>query len=431
MKIQKTLLLISLSAASIAYANDFNMRVPLKDNLSSWTHENPIYHTWENIGSLTSCGLWHPSIFNQTENFYQSSSCIQKQERDVEIREKDSFSEKVITKDIRTEYREINSSIERLVSVDVSDWIYDGDLTSDTGWTPDGNSVGFGLEFTQTRSWVQPESQLINYSVDNDIISSIKNERNSFVSDSRLAIGQGKWINTASTFTDWENSGSPYDYSAWNPSAGLQISNYTQTRSYKTDQKRFEQKKELDEFTGFIRDSGSAIEHTQTLTSSESELVSVTWSSWVNSGAHYSCSSWSPTADTVAQGVNFNQTRNCSQNQTRNRIYSSKGINFHQVGESKTITETETQASVGTKKLKWTYVGNETYLQIYSEHCGVYSYNNNNTTESNPSGQTCSVQNSTLYHVDPSTIGNFFGGIFGCGAYHWTAYQNAGKYNCQ
>ena len=84
--------------------------------------------------------------------------------------------------------------------------------------------------------------------------------------------------------------------------------------------------------------------------------TSSTYSSWTDSGAVYNCSAWTPDASTVNIGSNVNQTRSCSQNQTRTKqdreIETGSG-SIRNIGiavnENQTITVSGSQTVAGTK----------------------------------------------------------------------------------
>ena len=84
--------------------------------------------------------------------------------------------------------------------------------------------------------------------------------------------------------------------------------------------------------------------------------TSPTYTDWVNSGAVYNCSVWTPDASTVNAGTNFTQTRSCSQNQTRNkqdRQTETGTGDIRNIGvavaENQTVTVGGSQTAAGTK----------------------------------------------------------------------------------
>lgn len=78
------------------------------------------------------------------------------------------------------------------------------------------------------------------------------------------------------------------------------------------------------------------------------------WSSWVDDGSHYGCSSWSPDESTIDWGTLFNQARDCNQDQERERdvydVWSDGSETYNRTEyEFQTITEQESQQATGTK----------------------------------------------------------------------------------
>lgn len=89
--------------------------------------------------------------------------------------------------------------------------------------------------------------------------------------------------------------------------------------------------------------------------------TSISYSNWIDEGSPYSCTSWSPSASTIDEGVKFNQTRNCKQDQTRNAEHYDHWANGtvthnHTDKESKTITEPQSRVETGTKKISGDWV---------------------------------------------------------------------------
>lgn len=98
-----------------------------------------------------------------------------------------------------------------------------------------------------------------------------------------------------------------------------------------------------------------------------------TYSEWINNGAVYNCSAWTPDANTVNVGTNVTQTRTCSQNQTRSRqdkqIETGTGSirdNGVSVNETQTISTNSSQTVAGTKAVaecQYSFsAGNQTYV---------------------------------------------------------------------
>lgn len=95
---------------------------------------------------------------------------------------------------------------------------------------------------------------------------------------------------------------------------------------------------------------------------------------WVNNGAVYGCSNWTPATSTQSIGVIFQQTADdCKQDQTRNRQELEQETTTlatrytgPAVTETQTVTASSTRTSTGTKECRW----DGSYAQFYDN--GVY-----------------------------------------------------------
>lgn len=82
--------------------------------------------------------------------------------------------------------------------------------------------------------------------------------------------------------------------------------------------------------------------------------INYIYDAWINQGAPYNCASWSPSAETIDWGKTFQQSRMCSQNQTRTNtpVQLNPVLGTTKTGqsfsESRTISTTQFQASTGT-----------------------------------------------------------------------------------
>lgn len=112
--------------------------------------------------------------------------------------------------------------------------------------------------------------------------------------------------------------------------------------------------------------------------------------SWVNSGSIYSCTSWSPLASNYNQGVKFTQTRQCKQDQTRQKIHtnvwaSGKRTTKSSITERQTISIPYSRQATGTKiasVTKWVTITKNSTNRSYSI--------NGTTTVTDDSGKTYS-----------------------------------------
>lgn len=153
-----------------------------------------------------------------------------------------------------------------------------------------------------------------------------------------------------SQFTEWTDKGEPYDISAWLPVIDGQLADFQQSRDFKQDQHRFEQKRKLDSATGIEVNNGEAIEHVRTQDRTEQRLVSVVVGEWNNIDQPFDCSPWSPAANTIDVGQQFQQTRNCQQQQQRERTYSHNANVLSTEIDEQTITVNQEQTATGSKR---------------------------------------------------------------------------------
>ena len=121
---------ISLAAISLlipfsVMAEQYQIRVSTTEKLSTWSYASPIYHPWVNLGGIYGCLAWSPtqSSVDYGVEFEQSRFCSQDQNRNVEIREKDSFSKTVKTKNVVIEERTLQQSESRMLTGNYRNWI--------------------------------------------------------------------------------------------------------------------------------------------------------------------------------------------------------------------------------------------------------------------------------------------------------------------
>jgi hypothetical protein len=95
----------------------------------------------------------------------------------------------------------------------------------------------------------------------------------------------------------------------------------------------------------------------QSIDVTESRYITVTQSSWVNSGSPYGYSAWTPDSSTVNWGQSFTQTQTYKQKQTATRYYKYGSTIVTSVPLSKIYTGTNSRTATGTKD----YVVSTTY----------------------------------------------------------------------
>jgi hypothetical protein len=181
------------------------------------------------------------------------------------------------------------------------------------------------------------------------------------------------WNSIAPLETAWANVGEP-TLCNWIPSTDAialgtsftQTANNCQQAQQKTAQQR--QKKA---FSDIIRNVGSPIVKTRTLTVNSTQSAVGTYvdpgvwnsiaaaivSDWGNVGAATGCSNWSPSASTVGVGINFTQTAtDCQQPQQqtvqpqeKNSVTNAIRNVGNPVVNSRNTSATQTRTAVGTR----------------------------------------------------------------------------------
>ena len=73
----------------------------------------------------------------------------------------------------------------------------------------------------------------------------------------------------------------------------------------------------------------------------------MSYSEWSEVGGNYDCGAWGPLPETVAFDEEYTQSRQCKQNETRDRIYTADSTELDRVEESRTLTPTQTRSQTG------------------------------------------------------------------------------------
>ncbi|MQT48826.1 hypothetical protein GHO40_19155 [Pseudomonas helleri] len=182
-----------------------------------------------------------------------------------------------------------------------------------------------------------------------------------------------EWLPISPAYTLWTNAGQTYDCTNWTPDPSTITvgQTFTQTANdCKQDQTRSRQDREQETTTLAVRDTGLPVTENQTITTIATRdtvgtletwiAITPTYTAWVNSGAVYECTNWTPDPSTIAIGQPFTQTAtDCKQDQTRsrqNREQETTTLDIRNVGtateESQTIQTSLTKTEIGTKITK-------------------------------------------------------------------------------
>lgn len=238
-----------------------------------------------------------------------------------------------------------------------------------------------------------------------------------------------EWRVDSREYTDWQNSGSPFDCGNWSPATSTIDwgDNFQQLRTCEQEQVRTVSpilyNRILDEYK-----NAAPYEESQSITVSQYQPNVGTrdfitgeqpepWSTWSDTGVRYECSFWSPTPDTINLYESFVQQRDCSQDQIRSRTVfdlwaSGKETTNRTETEEQIVTETEIRNSTGTKDyIEGERVGNWTpWDNIGSSYdCKNWSPTANTVNEGESFTQTRSCeqkQSSTRSIYDVWRSGN-------------------------
>jgi hypothetical protein len=309
------------------------------------TTETRDWSGWSNSGSAGGCAGWspNPNTVNLDASFRQSRTCSQGQvsSRDIyyvwKSGDKTRSSTQSRTQNVAvTQYNSEVGTRDYVTGSGAtawSGWSNSGGAGGCAGWSPSPSSVNLDASFTQSNRCSQGQVS------SRDIYNVWKSGRTTPSStESRTdsvpvtlynpAVGTRDYVtgSGAGGWSGWSNSGSPEGCSEWSPSKNS-INLYVlfkQTRSCS-------QLQVASRPTHNVWKSGRT---TPLGTESKSNVVGVSqsqydtgkkdfitgthdsgWTTWVNSGAPYSCGEWSPSTNTVLSGTRFTQNRTCTQRQ--------------------------------------------------------------------------------------------------------------------
>lgn len=202
-----------------------------------------------------------------------------------------------------------------------------------------------------------------------------------------------EWITINNIYGNWSNVGAASACSTWSPDTNTVNwgESFQQSRACNQSQVRDVTPVMLNPVLGTTK-SGETYPQNGSVTVTQFQPAVGTldyisgeradnWSAWVDSGSHYGCDSWTPTPDTINLYSSFEQTRECSQNQTRTRqvynVWASGAETPKRIdSDSQTITETEKRQSTGSKDfIDGQRVGSWTAWDDEGGHygCGAWS----------------------------------------------------------
>jgi len=362
------------------------------------------WSAWTNSGGQHTCGGWSPSANTQTSSFTQSQSCKQNQVRNRTIYDVWASGKETVN---RTESgtQTVNATNSRSVTVSWTSWVNSGSPASCGAWSPDPSTVNLGSSFTQTRSCTQAQTRNRVYKTGSTTINTMAESQSVNVTQSQSSTGSKDYIATTRTgsWSAWANSGAQHTCGGWSPATGTQTSGFTQSQTCKQNQTR---SRTIYNVWASGKETVKSTEPgAQTINATNSRSVTVSWTSWVNSGSPTSCGTWSPDPSTVNLGASFTQTRSCSQAQTRNRIYKTGSTTLDTVAESQSISVSQSQTATGTKDyIATTRTGSwSAWANSGAQHtCGGWSPATGTQTSGFTQSQTCKqnqTRSRTIYNV--------------------------------
>ena len=307
---------------------------------------------WSAVKDHTYSG-WTPEPGTRTSNYTQSRTYKQDQKRTW------TYKVGTTTIDTRDETRTVDQSQNRTNSMKGiayggwSGWSNNGSLDCG-GYSPAPSTQT--SDFTQTRSCSQPQkrTRATYYTWD----YSSNTYRNTETDTQNVSSTQSRTVDV--TVGGW-SAVRNHTYSAYTPEPGTRTSSYTQSRTYKQDQKRTWAYK-VGSTTLDTRDETRTVNQSQNRTNSMTGIVYGNWSGWSNNGS-LSCGNYSPAPST--QTSNFTQTRSCGQPQKRTRA-TYYGWAYSDNTYRNTETDTQTVGSTQSRTVAvsvggWSYVRNHTF----------------------------------------------------------------------
>ncbi len=155
-----------------------------------WVATDPTYSNWVNVGGRNYTGSWSPAVATQVNDFTQTISYTQNQERTRYNREIRPATGDVRTVSSTLETRTETGTQTRTVSVTEGSWTNSGGLYNCRNWSPDPSTVNDGQSFTQTGVCNQNQVKTWTYKVGSTTINTrTENRTLTNVSNTRTAVG--------------------------------------------------------------------------------------------------------------------------------------------------------------------------------------------------------------------------------------------------
>ncbi|MGL1337461.1 hypothetical protein ACSTJQ_12830 [Vibrio parahaemolyticus] len=333
-----------------------------------WEVFDPTYTPWVDSGQNVDFENWLPPLAQQMTDFTQTRKYKDVYTRERQDRDKDTNVGEIRNHgDPVTEYDYRPNTESREVKASVDAYVNTGDLHDCGEWVPPASETYEGLMVDQTFTCQQDQTRTWTYKVGGNVIGS--HAQTQSIDDIKYRTVPGTknpWLRTASVFGSWTNIDSPYEYTSWEPPIIAQTANFDQSRSYRQNQTRTEQKQEKNAVTGEIRNVGDLQNITRAVTVNQTRTIAVSVSGWSNSGGVYSCSGWSPSTGSVASGTGFTQTRSCKQMQVRTWYYKDGSTVVTTRPENRVVNTSQSRGATGTKVVYGSWALSET-IQVQGD----------------------------------------------------------------
>lgn len=117
-----------------------------------WVDDGINYTNWTNIGSTFNCETWTPQSTTQLDDYGQSLTCDQNQERKKQYMEKNVYDGSIRVAKEEIESQKINTVENRTVSVVSEAAIQQGASFDCNSWTPLASDTYYGVDVSQNRN---------------------------------------------------------------------------------------------------------------------------------------------------------------------------------------------------------------------------------------------------------------------------------------
>jgi len=336
--------LTSFNEARVIDETDRQQAVGSKDYING--SRNGDWSAWADVIVAHSHGSWLPAPAAQTADYQQSRAYKFDQERTRTVYDVWKSGKETANR-TKTDEQTVNRSENRIVSVSFTAWIDKNGHYACTSWAPALNTIPYDQDVEQNRDCKQDQTRSRVYEASGSQLTSFVENKTITEQETQDAVGLLNFIDTTrnGSWSTWSNSGSAHSFGAYAPVANAQTTTFQQSRGYDQPQERTRT------VYNVWADGSETVKTTETenrdLASTQNRNVTVSWSSWTNSGSQFDLGTWTPATNTVDSGTAFTQKQSYKQTQVRNRTYSESTVKQ----ESKVVTGENSRSAVGTKNI--------------------------------------------------------------------------------